>query len=283
MPERQIGMISLAADPKLLQIYGELNDVIKVYQTRAARFYGAAHARGYCRKHGLCVCLIALKIMKFRLVEDGASSIDDYGIWKVKELKEPLGRFGGRSIQDVYRELLRKEFNHKISATMSILEAEGYRKAIAFVESVEAAKQLGTMLQKIRGMDDVAVLVGKGDMPMEEQASALLQFRERASILVCTSIGEEGLDVPSADIEIWMDPPSNPKKWIQRFGRILRQSGGKKVAKTYALVTYQTHERNKLLGVMKKVEKVYGFTQRLSEEKLPRLIPRDQRTLSQFF
>jgi superfamily II DNA or RNA helicase len=80
-----------------------------------------------------------------------------------------------------------------------------------------------------------------------------------------------------------MDPPSNPKKWIQRFGRILRQSGGKKVAKTYALITLQTHERNKLFRVMKKVEKVYGFTQQLAEEQLPKPAPKDQKTLSQFF
>lgn len=283
MPERVIGMIPLSANPKLLDVYQQLDVVIKAYQTKVAKIYGAAHARGYCSRHGLCVCLIALKIMKFRLVEDGASSIIDYGIWKARELKDPVRGLGGRSILETYREALRLEHNHKISATLDILAAERFSKAIAFVESVEAAKQLGLMLQEIRGKDDVAILVGKADMSMEEQASALLQFREKASILVCTSIGEEGLDVPSADIEVWMDPPSNPKKWIQRFGRILRQSEGKKVAKTYALITLQTHERNKLFRVMKKVEKVYGFTQRLAEEQLPKPAPKDQKTLSQFF
>jgi len=71
-------------------------------------------------------------------------------------------------------------------------------------------------------------------MSMDQQASALLHFRKEAPILVCTSVGEEGLDIPTADIEVWVDPPNNPRKWIQRFGRILRQPGDKKLARTYA-------------------------------------------------
>jgi ERCC4-related helicase len=66
---------------------------------------------------------------------------------------------------------------------------------------------------------------------MEQQATALLQFRERARILVYTSIGEEGIEIPSVDLEVWLDPLSNPKKWIQRFSQILRQPGDKKVAR----------------------------------------------------
>ena len=283
MPERLIVMTRVAAPSGLLAIYQQLGEVIKRYQVKAARVYGAAHARGYCTKHGLCVCLIALKVMRSRIVEDGASSVSEYGTWKVSELKVQLRELGGRSIQEAYREVLGGGQNHKIAAVRDIIACERFRKAIIFVESVEAAKQMGAVFHGQRGHEDVAVLVGKGGMSMEQQASALLQFRERASILICTSIGEEGLDVPAADIEVWVDPPSNPKKWIQRFGRILRQSEGKTVAKTYALITMETHERNKLIGVKRKVEKVYGFTQRMVEEDVPKPLPKDQSRLSQFF
>ncbi|HRU81989.1 MAG TPA: DEAD/DEAH box helicase family protein, partial [Candidatus Methanomethylicus sp.] len=97
MPERLIVMTRVAAPPKLLAIYKQLGEVIKRYQVKAARVYGAAHARGYCTKHGLCVCLIALKVMRSRIVEDGASSVSEYGTWKVSELKVPLRELGGRS------------------------------------------------------------------------------------------------------------------------------------------------------------------------------------------
>jgi len=255
---------------------------VKTYEAKAKGRYGPQHARGFCNRHPLCILLISLRMMRSRLVEDGASSVLRYGSWKLSELNRPLKELDGKTIHEFYREATKISFNHKLTAALKILEGERFKKAIVFVESVEAAKQLGGVLHGKRGMDDVAVLVGKGGMAMEQQASALLQFREKASILVCTSIGEEGLDIPSADIEIWIDPPSNPKKWIQRFGRILRQSEGKKVAKTYALITRKTHEQNKLLRVKSKVEKVYGFTQQLAEEKLPEAIPKNQKTLTQF-
>lgn len=282
MPSREITILRVPASPKLIEIYRQLYTAHKEIQDRVASIYGAAHARGYCRAHGICICLIALRIMRTRIVEDGASSVSGYGIWRMRELNRPVRELGGKSVMQAYRELLESQPNHKISAALQLLESERFRKAIVFMEAVEGAKEVGGILQGIRGMEDVAVLVGKGDMTMEEQASALLHFRERASILVCTSIGEEGLDIPSADIEIWIDPPSNPKKWIQRFGRILRRAEGKAVAKIYVLVTPGTHERNKLVGVMRKVEKVYGFTQKVVEAELPRKVPKEQSRLTMF-
>ncbi len=282
MPSREISILRTPANPRLIAIYRELYNISKELQNRIANIYGTQHARGYCKAHGLCVCLIALKIMRVRVVEDGASSVSGYGIWKMRELRRPIRDLGFKSVLEAYSELLALHPNHKISAALQLLDSEQFKKAIVFMESVEGAKELGGILQRERGIEDVAVLVGKGYMKMEEQASALMQFRERASILVCTSIGEEGLDIPSADIEIWVDPPSNPKKWIQRFGRVLRRADGKSVAKIFALVTPGTHERNKLVGVMRKVEKTYGFTQRVSESELPHKAPESQTRLTMF-
>ncbi|MEM4657618.1 MAG: helicase-related protein [Candidatus Methanosuratincola sp.] len=282
MPNREITILRVPASQRLMAIYRELYIASKEVQDRVANIYGSAHARGYCRAHGLCVCLIALRMMRIRIVEDGASSISGYGIWKMRELRRPARSLGGKSVLEAYEELIALQPNHKISAALQMLDSERFSKAIVFMESVEGAKEMGGILHRVRGIEDVAVLVGKGDMTMEEQASALMQFRERASVLVCTSIGEEGLDIPSADIEIWVDPPSNPKKWIQRFGRVLRKSEGKSAARIFALVTPGTHERNKLFGVMRKVEKVYGFTQRVSEAELPREVPKSQTRLTMF-
>ena len=282
MPERAVVLVKVYASSKLLKVYTQLGKVIQTYQRRIREAYGPEHLKKYCKEHGLCVCLLALKMLKFRLVEDGASSVLGYGTWKVKELRQPMKELDGESIYEAYQQALKEGFNHKIFSAMSILKQELFEKAIVFVESVEAAKQLGAMLQKSYGMEDVAVLVGKGNMTMEQQASSLLQFKERARILVCTSIGEEGLDIPTADVEVWLDPPSNPKKWIQRFGRILRQPGDKKLAKTYALISLRTHEKDKLLSVKRKAEKVYGFTQRLVVRPRAKALPKEQKTLTQY-
>ena len=78
-----------------------------------------------------------------------------------------------------------------------------------------------------------------------------------------------------------LDPPSNPKKWIQRFGRILRQPGDKEVARVYALTSMRTHEKEKFLTVKKKTEKIYKFTQELKSVTMP-FITKSQRTLLEY-
>ncbi|MGQ9760234.1 MAG: helicase-related protein [Candidatus Methanomethylicaceae archaeon] len=282
IPRRSITLVRVFVPPKLLSVYEQLAKVIKIYRDRVKGAYGSQHLRGYCKRHPLCISLLALRIMRTRLIEDGASSIVNYGIWRVRELNEPLKELGDKSIYEVYREILKHSFNHKFTATKEILRGKDFEKAIVFVESVEGAKQLGVILHSIYGIGDVAVLVGKGSMTMEQQASALLHFKERARVLVCTSIGEEGLDIPVADLEVWMDPPSNPRKWIQRFGRILRQSEKKKVANIYALISMGTHERKKLLSVMRTVESVYGFTQELREESLTGVLDKGQKEITHY-
>ena len=216
-----------------------------------------------------------------RMVEDGASSVQGYGTWRFRDLRNKRKSLDGESFYHAYQEALKERLNHKLDASVRILSREIYSKAITYVESVEAAKELAARLQKHYGLEEVACLVGKGDMSMDQQASALQHFREQARILVCTSVGEEGLDIPTADIEVWIDPPSNPRKWIQRFGRILRQPGDKKLARTYTLVSMDTHEKTRLLSVKKKVERTYGFTQNM-EMRLTKSLPKEQRTMAEY-
>jgi Fanconi anemia group M protein len=183
--------------------------------------------------------------------------------------------------------------SHPKLAVLSDLVAEQLRttptgRVIVFTQYRDTVELIVTKLQRegIRPIRFVGHATGGGvglGLSQKEQLETLDDFKAGTyNVLVTTSIGEEGLDVPVADIEVWLDPPSNPKKWIQRFGRILRQSGEKRSAKTYALLSMKTHEKKKLLGVMSKVEKVYGFTQRVSEEELPKSLPKEQKRLSQF-
>jgi ERCC4-related helicase len=220
-------------------------------------------------------------MLRMRLVEDWASSVKNYRTWRFRDLRNKRKSLEGESIYNAYQDALKECGNHKLEYASQILAREIFRKAIVYVESVEAAKELATDLQKRYELEEAACLVGKGDMTMDQQASALLHFRDEARILVCTSVGEEGLDIPTADIEVWVDPPSNPRKWIQRFGRILRQPGDKKIAKTYALVSMGTHEKVRLLSVKKMVEGTYGFTQNL-QVNIAKPKSKKQRALAEY-
>ncbi|MCS7368025.1 MAG: helicase-related protein [archaeon YNP-WB-062] len=263
IPPRILYIVRLETPQKLLEVYQALSRQVSVLESEIRKLYGSRHLDENCSEHPICRRRMTLKLLTFRLIEDGASSVLRYRSWRLPELNQPLEELNGKSIIKAYREALKENFNHKIDATIKILEAEKYSKGIVFAEAIEVVKQVGKRLQEKFGVEDVAIMVGKGEMTLEQQASALLQFREKARILVATSVGEEGLDIPAADIEIWIDPPSNPQKWIQRFGRILRQTE-EKVARTYALISMQTHERNKLLGIMRKCTEIYGFTQKVA-------------------
>jgi ERCC4-related helicase len=280
MPDRLLVVEKLEAPPELLRVYHALGELTRLYQFRIRKMYGFRHPRN-CKKHPLCRAQLAVRMLRMRLVEDGASSVQSYGTWRFRDLRNKRKSLEGESIHHIYQEALNKCFNHKLKAAVNVLVREVYKKAIVYVESVEAAKQLATNLQTYYSLGEVACLVGKGNMTMDQQSSALLHFREQARILVCTSVGEEGLDIPTADIEVWIDPPSNPRKWIQRFGRILRQPGDKKVARTYALINAKTHEKARLFNVKRMVEKTYGFTQKI-EMRTTKQLPKEQKTIADY-
>lgn len=281
VPDRLVTMVRIGTPQPLLDVYHALGSIVNSFNFRIRQKYGTAHVYSYCKQHFLCKKKLALKMLRYRLVEDGASSVLGYSTWRFPELRSEQEKWNGKSVYQLYQQALNHTFNHKIFAALRLLRQRRYNKVIVYMESVAATKHMAAMLHKRYGNQKVAVLVGKGSMSMDQQASALFQFQEEADILLCTSIGEEGLDIPSADVEIWVDRPTNPKKWIQRFGRILRQPGDKKTARVYALISMRTHEKKKFLQVKKKTEKTYNFTQKLKSTTLP-YIPKSQQTLLKY-
>lgn len=268
IPRRALKIVRIDCPPALLELYKALGSIIESYKRRVVEIYGEDHLSEVCKIHRICLNMRVLENLRRRVIEDGASSVLGYRAWRNTDLQKPLEEFKGVSAVELFRRALMECRNHKHDAVLTLLETVDYRKAIVFMESIRAAKQLGLRLIDKMGFENVSILVGKEGMSPEHQASALLHFSRSAKVLVATSVAEEGIDIPSADVEIWVDPPSNPKKWIQRFGRVLRQPKGKKEARVYALVSMGTHEEAKLRRVLKISEKVYGFTQRVSIENL---------------
>jgi len=267
IPKRVLKIVEVELPPKVKLLYDILIRISDNILREIQASYGDAHEYMRCEEHEECRRVKSLKILAFRLVEDGASSIVNYQTWRLPEVKRKYPNID-ISPYRLFLEILKETPNHKLETLLTILSKDRYEKAIVFVESIEAARQIGAVLQDIYGVDHVAILVGKEMMDLAQQTAALLHFKDRAKILVATSVAEEGLDIPSADLEIWVDPPSNPRKWVQRFGRILRQPGGKKEAVTYTIISCDTHERSKLRSVSRKAARYYGFTQMIVEEDL---------------
>jgi superfamily II DNA or RNA helicase len=80
------------------------------------------------------------------------------------------------------------------------------------------------------------------DIGAKERARALQRFsRGELRILVSARVLNEGLDVPAADMAIVVSGSQGSREYVQRVGRVLRPSNGKR-ALVYDLVTTGTFE-----------------------------------------
>ena len=67
----------------------------------------------------------------------------------------------------------------------------------------------------------------EGGLTSKEQIQTISEFKQGlGNILVATSVGEEGLDIPSADLVIFYEPVGSETRTIQRRGRTGRRRQG---------------------------------------------------------
>ncbi|TRM92630.1 DNA methylase, partial [Sulfolobus sp. B1] len=75
-----------------------------------------------------------------------------------------------------------------------------------------------------------------------ERKRVLNTFKNMSSgILVLTTVGDEGIDIPDANVGIIVTGTGSRRQFIQRLGRILRPYDGKR-AKLYEIIVSGTSE-----------------------------------------
>ncbi|MGH9979723.1 MAG: helicase-related protein, partial [Nitrososphaeraceae archaeon] len=104
-------------------------------------------------------------------------------------------------------------------------------RAIVFTQYRDTARHIVDILNSnnITAARFVGQAKKDGDVGMkqEEQAQMLEVFRRgEFSVLVATSIAEEGLDIPEVDLVIFYEPIPSEIRYIQRRGRTGRRSSG---------------------------------------------------------
>ncbi|NPA86688.1 MAG: DEAD/DEAH box helicase family protein [Candidatus Diapherotrites archaeon] len=113
---------------------------------------------------------------------------------------------------------------HKFDALKRVLEQHDFEKALIFIDRVVVAKK-------------VAELVGakliSGRKKLEEKRKELEEAR-KARIVVSTSAGEEGVDLPATDLLIIWSNSSSVLRFVQRRGRALRKAG--RIPKTLVFI-----------------------------------------------
>ncbi len=101
---------------------------------------------------------------------------------------------------------------------------------------------------------------GKG-LKQKEQKAILDQFRKREfNILIATSVGEEGIDIPDVDLVVFYEPIPSEIRTIQRRGRTGRSSEGRVIV----LITSDTRDEAYFWAENKRESKMSKIITKLS-------------------
>ncbi len=142
-----------------------------------------------------------------------------------------------------------------------ILVFTQYRDTAFFISSI--LKESGFKAEKFigHGQRDKEI-----EMTQEEQIEILKKFRSgEIKILVSTSIGEEGLDIPQVDLVIFYEPVPSEIRYIQRRGR----TGRARIGKVVILATENTLDMAYLRISKRKAEKMIKIIKDLNMELKP--------------
>ncbi|MEK6967198.1 MAG: DEAD/DEAH box helicase [Nanoarchaeota archaeon] len=205
---------------------------------------------------------------------------------KVKAVKNLVADANFRSARYLTTQLFEKKIEHpKVQKIIDLVKSEIVKKndtkLILFTQFRDTAVMLRDLLRESGIKTELFVgqmKKGETGMSQKEQKEMLESFGQGDfSVLVSTSIGEEGLDVPSVDLVVFYEPVPSAIRTIQRRGRTGRLERGKVVvlmAKGTRDEAYKwsAHHKEKLMhrtisslkatvGELKRTPKLTDFTE----------------------
>lgn len=155
-----------------------------------------------------------------------------------KALKTILGDERIIKAMKLAKQLFEKKETHpKLEKLKQILQKEfennSNGKVIVFNHYRDSVKNLTEELATVPGIKPMR-FVGQATkendkgMTQKEQIQKIAEFREGDyNVMICSSVGEEGLDIPSVDLVVFYEPVPSEIRTIQRRGRTGRWHEGK--------------------------------------------------------
>ena len=144
----------------------------------------------------------------------------------IERMKERKNRVDWRFTQAANK--VRNTEHPKIDKLIELIKEREDKKIIIFAQYRDQVNHIVEILNK-NGFNAKAFL-GKGKegtSAQKMQKQTLQEFGEgKVQILVASSIGEEGIDIPAADVAIFYEPVPSEIRMIQRRGRVGRTKEG---------------------------------------------------------
>ncbi len=158
---------------------------------------------------------------------------------KVKAVKNLAKDLNFRSAFVKAQKLVDEKIEHpKLAVARGVVAKEiaGNKKAkiLLFTQFRDSAVKIKEEIEKAQGVVP-AIFVGqakKGNtgLSQKKQVELIEQFKDGLyNVLICTSVAEEGLDIPSVDLVVFYEPIPSAIRTIQRRGRTGRHEKGKVV------------------------------------------------------
>jgi len=171
-------------------------------------------------------------------------------------VQQPLVQIDNDNDNKNYKD---KKFNHNnsiTSTTPSTMDSD-MMMSIVFTQYRDTAQHIVDILNsnniKVSRFVGQAKKEGDVGMKQEEQVQVLEAFRRgKFSVLVATSIAEEGLDIPEVDLVIFYEPIPSEIRYIQRRGRTGRRSSGSVII----LAAKDTIDERHLNASKRRIEKM---------------------------
>ena len=190
-----------------------------------------------------------------------------------------------RSLRDSLAEM--PESHSKVGAVRRLVRERIRRdpesRIIVFATYRDTVSALETALLNLKDVRPIQFIgqskraSGTGLTP-KQQVERIESFRAgEGNVLIATSVGEEGLDIPTADLVIFYEPVASEIRTIQRRGRTGRQRDGDVVV----LIAEDTRDEGARAAALRREQNMHRAVARVGR-KLARSTHVDLSNLSNF-
>jgi len=266
---KKIGFLQGKPRPSTKDVLAAGDEVRKRLDAGAkdGRLYGAMTATAIAMKANHAMTLAETQSMSalrsyLEELETHADSRADVQFAKHEKVRRALELARGTDVEH-------PKLQKTADVVLSQFRSKPDSKVIVFAHYRETADLLTRELEKIHPGIRPMRFVGQSTrgedvgLTQKEQVDILQRFRNgEVNVIVATSIGEEGLDIPQVDLVVFYEPVPSEIRTIQRRGRTGRNAAGRVVM----LVTKETRDEAFLYSARRKERKMHIELDRLRKE-----------------